>query len=503
VTVATMLTDLLAAAVDALNDPPARQFVAHGAFAWDCVAEGTMVHTERGPIPIEEVVVGDRVWSWDDGYLRLHDVTATADKGERETIAIGSGRRTIRVTPEHRVLVNRLIGRPGHKQNVWEAQWVAARDVRRDDLLVVMDKLPDAPTLSTRWLPDGTVIDEDVAWLIGLFLADGSVTFSGVQFCVYGELRARVEDIVLNVWGLTGTESQRDGLVLFSQSLRRCFQELGLHERSAERLVPTMLLDSDPKLIRAMLTGYADGDGYRRTETKIAYAAANEKLLRQIRALHMGIGDVVTNMSVEQRTRPIIIKGKQVVNALPLHRFVAWTEQKRRGNYELGYRGARRSLPDERLIVDKVRTIKDGGRRRVYDLTVEGAHSFLADSVVVHNCELVAVSGGTFSFGPSKQACAVMPSVTLDLTVVRCYPTAELEGDGDVTLPTVDALTAASGVLLDDLWQLAMGISAAWQAGTLFATDKVHCSEVTLGNVRPIGPGGGFAGWAMSVTVNI
>lgn len=92
-----------------------------------CFAAGTLVNTERGPVPIEDVQIGDRVWSRSDetgeqGYRRVVRTTVTPDRPTRELRFIddrGAG-ETIEVTDEHPFWVG-------------DRGWVAARDLRPGD----------------------------------------------------------------------------------------------------------------------------------------------------------------------------------------------------------------------------------------------------------------------------------------------------------------------------------------------------------------------------------
>lgn len=64
-----------------------------------CIAEGTLVTTERGGVPIEDVTIDDRVLTR-GGWQRVY---ATYDNGIRETIKVGP----ITCTPDHEILTSR------------------------------------------------------------------------------------------------------------------------------------------------------------------------------------------------------------------------------------------------------------------------------------------------------------------------------------------------------------------------------------------------------------
>lgn len=68
-----------------------------------CFPAGTLVATERGPIPIEEVKAGDRVWSFDEetGAIDLRLVSQTVERECDHTIELYTEREVIETTAEH------------------------------------------------------------------------------------------------------------------------------------------------------------------------------------------------------------------------------------------------------------------------------------------------------------------------------------------------------------------------------------------------------------------
>lgn len=87
-----------------------------------CFAAGTLVATEDGSKPIEDIQVGDRVWSSDEitGETALHEVTETFKRFSDETLQLKIGDEIIITTPEHPFWVE-------------ETGWTAAKDLRRGD----------------------------------------------------------------------------------------------------------------------------------------------------------------------------------------------------------------------------------------------------------------------------------------------------------------------------------------------------------------------------------
>ena len=73
-------------------------FMFHGARTGRCIAEGSLVMTDRGEVPIEQVTINDRLWDGDQ-WVRHGGVIHS---GEKEVIEHDG----VKATPDHLVLVS-------------------------------------------------------------------------------------------------------------------------------------------------------------------------------------------------------------------------------------------------------------------------------------------------------------------------------------------------------------------------------------------------------------
>jgi predicted lipid-binding transport protein (Tim44 family) len=69
-----------------------------------CLVEGTAVLTPSGPVAIERLQAGDRVWSLQEGRLRDSQVYVRTEIVTEEILEISAGGETLRLTPEHPVM---------------------------------------------------------------------------------------------------------------------------------------------------------------------------------------------------------------------------------------------------------------------------------------------------------------------------------------------------------------------------------------------------------------
>ena len=68
-----------------------------------CIAAGQMVETERGPVPIERIRIGDKVWT----RAGLKSVLWAGQTGVRETIVVEHDEGQLECTPDHPVFCQR------------------------------------------------------------------------------------------------------------------------------------------------------------------------------------------------------------------------------------------------------------------------------------------------------------------------------------------------------------------------------------------------------------
>lgn len=125
-------------------------------------------------------------------------------------------------------------------------------------------------------------------------------------------------------------------------------------------------------------------------------------------------------------------------------------------------------------------------------IVAHGTWAWDCEAVVVH---LVRLSLDSAPAG----ACSFLPTATVAATILRCYPKAGDEGE---PVPDPATIDDAARVLAIDAAALAGGIGEAWADGSLFS--QVPCGRVFIvPGVEPLGPGGGFAGWRVTIDVRL
>lgn len=386
----------------------------------DCFPAGTLILTDRGYRPIEEVEAGDRVLTHAGRYRQ---VTRTMTAVRPLVTVRGQGHPGISVSPEHPFyarIANNIWDneRRCYRRTLQPAEWVKASDLRTagapmnaagGDLSfwATPCEFPalDVPNIGGR----GMTIDERLLWLAGRYLGDGWSRLSEcraelVITCSRGEADELREK--LSAWGRTGLRAGRDELAWHERDTATAHQFSTNHRGLVEWLrsefghradakgVPAWALGLPSPMRFALLEGYLSADGHTRTICggEVVHCTTVSKTLAfGLRALGESLGYSV-NVGGPYENRDTI-EGRHI-NARP-----AWVVK------------WRRELQREQTVREgihnwlRVRSIEDEDRTSVvYNLSVEEDESYVAEGIVVHNCTFHSKARGGKPFRDRRGA---------------------------------------------------------------------------------------------------
>jgi hypothetical protein len=433
-----------------------------------CFVAGTRILTERGLVPIEDVLVGDLVLTHAG---RWKPVTSTMSRVSDHIVKLyGQGLPHISTTEEHpfyaRARRSEWAGKT--RRRVFAAPaWIDAGKMADQFASQVLPPEEDS---------DGSF---DLWWLVGRYLADGWTTSGArrngkrrpnrvVICCAYAEAdglaerlgrvvhATRTEDITCTKFVIT-----RAWFVDFVDRLGR---------GAAGKTLTRRELALPPDKAEALLDGWLTGDGCRtqgqwKGTTVSRSLALSMALLAQrargvVASLHetaMAPSNVIAGRVVGQRTQ------YQVV--IPDRNRSAFVE----GAY--GWKLVRRAVRVDAPVL-------------VYNLSVADDESYVADGAVVHNCQDVSSAGRRAGLQPGNRSgiwshCAYAIGVLRPQLViienVKGLLSARAHSDVE-PCPwcmgnTTDKCLRALGAVLGDLASL--GYDAEWE--TLPASDAGCC----------------------------
>lgn len=342
-----------------------------------CVPAGEVICLNNKPVRVEDVVVGD------DSLTHNGNVQQVAEVYSREYIGdvvvlTPYFLPALRLTPEHPVWARRS-GRwaNGHVSlEMAEPEWVHVGCLEPGDFVFM-------PTTHGQ-----SVVDSDVAWLIGLYAADGyQPAENATIFCLNKnkdqKIADRVEQISRTFDVTTITRKERDNrldVYIGSRSLSAYIRTL-VHGKVGDKRLTTQAEGLTAECAASLIAGWQAGDGC---------------------ASHSGgRGNIGATIS---KTLAWQLRNLSLRTAKPLSLLI----RKARGHSKTAY-----------LLIEtppkNIRKAEDGSgywvrlrkvRREeyagvVYNFEVPGDHSYTAGGIAVHNCFKFDVAD-SFDDGPDS-----------------------------------------------------------------------------------------------------
>ncbi len=291
------------------GDPPAQMRY--------CVTEGTLILTDRGLIPIDEIVKNSKDSSEHEIDIRVLSFgrkVNRADKffncGKHPTIKIRTATGLeIEGSFNHPVLTLTTDdrGRPVHT-------WKTLEEIREGDYVVV--------ARGSNFFPTQELVSEEEAFLLGAFVSEGYVSqgrpgFSNVCEEFVDEFRRSFESAYGNRYcsyerklksGKSITEFQ-----IHSRAVIESVRQRGFDHKSEDKEVPYVILRSSKRVQRAFLRALFTGDG---SVSKVGqtclifYHSKSVKLLRQVQVMLLNFG-VVSRLHRDRHSYRLQISGYQ------------------------------------------------------------------------------------------------------------------------------------------------------------------------------------------------
>lgn len=447
-----------------------------------CLPADTRVFTTTGPRRIADVRVGDTVWSLDGSSktFRAARVWRSERTGCDPILSIKTRARVLRANAQHRVLVRRKFAAPrcgpgGYRAVEWRNEWVSAGELRAGDYLVALNGLPDGQSAEA---PNGRVLTPGFMAFAGLMLGDGTVSQGAVSVARHAEApymdfyRAVMrEEFHRAAQGgtlpapmralrpISVRESERQ-TAFSSRAAADELRELGLSGTAKTKRVPEWVYGLRPDLIGEFLGGYIDSDGAVNPRGWVTFSSCNPDLLDDVKHLCMAIGVPVGTVRRYSAAGTCVVAGRTVTRG-DMYQLFAYDVRANRKmtphhpeklrriwdapastktnvwSSDYNGRGPKGSRPGETFNIDggalqRIQSIDVEPAEDVYDLGVEGTHSFIADGLVVHNSwgtglEQQALGWINFDLHPTWLA-PTERRITKELLARRRYAKYALQG---------------------------------------------------------------------------
>ncbi|MHA1409158.1 MAG: LAGLIDADG family homing endonuclease [Candidatus Odinarchaeia archaeon] len=367
-----------------------------------CVASDTRVVTERGIETIEELYIrqqqGDPIiiaTQENNNSSRYTKINFRPAKviytGKKQVYALKlSNHQTIKATEDHKILTTN-----GYKE---------LKDIRIGEEIIIQNQ----PSGSFYYTSDSSLVD--LYQMFGWFTGDGWFTKNKTFGLTFGPDDELAFNKLVPVWkAFTASDAkpqtQKNFVRCISsqrKSARRKFLDFGFKEaRGPEKRIPKKIFTAPKDLQIAYLQGLFCADGtVHHKKPQIALSSASLDLLRdvQLLLLTLGIYSDIKYYVIRPRGRSqgaLKISGENSFKFMNIIGFPLSIKKQKK---------AEAILEKVRYISKtktslKVVSIEPVGITDVYDIHEPVTHSFIAEGMVVHNCNLGSINLSKFVKG--------------------------------------------------------------------------------------------------------
>lgn len=357
----------------------------------DCFPSGTLVLTEDGYRPIEEIRVGDRVLTHEQRWRR---VTETSSAFRPLITLRGHGHPGLTMSPEHPILARqrRDIWRTdprGYERGLDPADWLPASAMGQGWYWATPTRFPldrDVPVIGGRGMP----FDRRLMWLVGRYLGDGwtRLTADRAELVITCG-RHEVDDLrgKLSVWERHGDRATSGELAWHERATSTAYQFSTNHRGLIEWLrehfghgaeskkMPSWALGLTSMMREALLEGYLSADGWRHDHFYEA-RTVSKALAFSVKSLVTSLGFTAT---VHRLQNSSLIEGR-TVTARPIY-LLRW-------RHALDLKHAQTFRQSDGYEWAPIREQLDGEESaEVFNIGVEEDESYVVEGIIVHNCK--------------------------------------------------------------------------------------------------------------------
>lgn len=369
-----------------------------------CFAAGTLVTTDRGLVPIEEVVKGDKVLTHTNKFKEV--VVPMMKVSNHINMIKIQGALPLQVTDEHPFYVRKMTRKYLKGKNVRvfdKPEWVDCKNLTKECFIGVpinqksiIPKFGNLPTSKkTFW------------YMVGRYVADGYSSTSKPQSrgknlgyrtsyktiinCGHHEFQ-ELESIVSQA-DFHATKSKDRTSYKFIISNKVLWQFIQHFGRGAEnKKIPSFVFDMPSYLIREFIEGYVSGDGHevkrkgsRGNIGQTGIASVSVNLLTGVQQLIQKVYKTQPSLSLNKTSNKKIIEGREV-NQKDFYTLKFYREKPKQANFYVDESGNYLWVPFKSINrIEK--------SLPVYNFEVEDDNSYCVSNLIVHNCQAWSIAG--------------------------------------------------------------------------------------------------------------
>ena len=368
-------------------------------YSFPCFVRGTLIHTERGFIPIEQVTTFDRVLTHTNKYQR---VLAVGSRDNAPLLKVrGMCFKDIICTPNHPFYVRKRYKEWDNPTRRWNRkfaapEWIAAENLTRDHYIgYAINTKSEYPkwdgVIGTRWKKQCNELSERFInlrfwYLMGRYVGDGwkriSKTGNVIVICC-SERNEHLLKRACESVGFTPTIDRSRTVTKYIISSNELYAFVDRYGYKAHgKRVDEETINLPTEQLKAFVNGYIDSDGCF-TENEFKATSVSEELIYGIQQCISKAYQCPVRMYWCKRRETTVIEGRTVNQRNSYS--IAWHTEKRKQDkafYEDGYVW---------FPVKDVLSLNETAT--VYNMEVEVDNSYTANGAIVHNCQDISNAG--------------------------------------------------------------------------------------------------------------
>lgn len=370
----------------------------------NCFIAGTKIMMSDGSVKnIEDIKVGDEVITHKNRSRRVLELSETNYSGDLCELAI-SNLEKLTCTPDHPLYVafntskDSLFGR-AIKNNKIDYRFVEAKDATGYLVSPVLNELIESDITPSKARLLGVFAAEgcytkDNDKIVGLTLTFGSHEYDNLADDVCNLFKKEFPEATINLSKPTPSQPTKCSLSVRDKNVANWFYT-HVGEYSINKKLSKELLFAQDNVREQFIIGWLEGDGHVDKQSGKAVGTTVSKHLAY--QINLMLNSMKINHSLYYENGSIgnidgrnIVGGKVYRVKIPYNEVKSLIKQSKKLNYKLDVKEIKISAFTDKYYLHNLleKKIVNNFNGKVYNFEVEEDHSYVANGVIVHNCDI-------------------------------------------------------------------------------------------------------------------
>jgi len=342
---------------------------------FSCVLPDTLITSQRGNIPIKDIIIGDMVLTHKNRWRKVIKTMNQPSNHYYNVSVMGSP--SLCITENHPLYCKKMVRTYVESGKTMPrifstSEWIKTNELRNDDFVAF-------GTWSDKYSTNEKNLTKEECWLIGRYVADGFIQNSKrnrknhkVIFCIGKNKQADFLKIANKSKYYIGTTEDRTAMInrIIDEKFMNLCLECG--KGVINKKIPFWIMNLPTNKLKCFMEGYMSGDGCF-TNNKFHATTISKVLCYQlgqiVHRLYKTPYSITFTKTVNQHDTWML----RFDNTVNKQDNSVWLNNNIWGRFK-----------SKERINKKV---------QVYNIEVEEDNSYVANNIVLHNCQPFSISG--------------------------------------------------------------------------------------------------------------